>query len=294
MLDESSLPVAKPLLGAETLRRLAWSIYFLDATIDGGNFGFSTIRDGAFTIQLPCDERPFLLQTPMKTEPLLPQATMATGSSGLGLSAHLIRSMTARQAIADVHSRISRRLIEPDQIPEAVETAERHARRLLDTFPAAMSYSRAQYHAFRDQVPIMVHLHLMRQTVHRHISLLRILSAAHLHYGTAEVSQHRATLVQSAKETSRVVFDALEHRVTLDPQNAMHAYNAIEILLFQPIRQSAERAQDIITREEVAIALKPLLQVIRDLAKVCELVALLVSSMFQDLTDASSLRLSTG
>ncbi|RSH84104.1 hypothetical protein EHS25_005349 [Saitozyma podzolica] len=205
-------------------------------------------------------------------------------SSDLGLSAHLIRSITARQAIADVHSRISRRLIESDQIPEAVETAESHARRLLDTFPAAMTYSRAQYHAFRDQVPIMVHLHLMRQTVQRHISLLRILSAADLHSGTPVVSRHRASLVQSAKETSRVVFDALEHRVTLDPQNAMHAYNAIEILLFQPIRQSAERAQGIITREEVAIALKPLLQVIRNLAKVCELVALLLGYV-DDLTE---------
>ncbi|RYF04727.1 MAG: hypothetical protein EOO77_29265 [Oxalobacteraceae bacterium] len=60
MFDESPHLIAKPMLDAESLRRLAWSVYYLDATMDGGHYGFTAIPDGAFTIPLPCDEKPFL------------------------------------------------------------------------------------------------------------------------------------------------------------------------------------------------------------------------------------------
>jgi hypothetical protein len=75
IFDESPHPIMKPLLGAESLRRLAWSVYYLDATIDGGNYGFTAIPDGAFTISLPCDEKPFLQHVPTTKEYMLPTIT---------------------------------------------------------------------------------------------------------------------------------------------------------------------------------------------------------------------------
>lgn len=52
------------------------------------------------------------------------------------------------------------------------------------------------------------------------------------------------------------------------------------VLLFQPMRQTMERAEATIKRADVTTFLKPLLEVVRNLAGVSELVALIVSGQF--------------
>ena len=224
ILDEAPHPVFKPLLGAESLRRLAWCVWYLDATIDGGNFGFSAIRDGGLTIQLPNDERPFLLHQNVQTEPLIPP--QASSSTSLGLGAHLIRSMQARQILADAHSRIQRRIIATHAIPDLVFQAEQQAQALLDTLPREMLYNRVQYHAYKDQLPMLVHLHVMRNTCFRHVALLRILAASN--HGQGDVRVQREQLIRDAQLLAEILGDAAGYHVALDPQMAMHAYNAIE------------------------------------------------------------------
>lgn len=213
VFDETPHPVRKPLLSAESLRRLAWSVWFLDATIDDGNFGFSAIAPGALTIQLPCDERPFALHQNVVTEPLTP-----TGQSNLGLSAHLIRAMHARQLYADAHSRLQRGMV--------VElVVEINAAAVLDALPAEMAYGDMQYHAFKDQRPLLVHLHVMRNTCQRHSALLQLLV---IKKTDRDASIQRERLIQIARELCTILADALKYQIVLDPQIAMHAYNAIE------------------------------------------------------------------
>ena len=245
-LDETPHPFPKPFLSLETLRRLAWSVWFLDATLDGGNFGFSTIGDGAITIQLPSDERPFLLHQSVTTEPLMPRESVAQPVT-LGLAAHLIRSMHARQILADAHSRIQRRLIPLDSVTDLVRHTSKEARAILDTLPHEMSYSRVQYHAYRDQRTMLVHLHVMRNTCERHLALLRILALECALRATSEheepregdpqdsdrgrsykVAEARRGLVAGAVALSGIMSDALAYGVIFDPQMAMHSYNAIE------------------------------------------------------------------
>ena len=225
ILDETPHPIYKPLLGAESLRRLAWSVWYLDATIDGGNFGFSAIRDGGLTIQLPSDERPFLLHQSTATEPLIPP--LPTVSASLGVGAHLIRSMQARQVLADAHSRIHRRLVPPPLIPDLVLQAEHQAQALLDTLPREMAYNRVQYHAYKDQLPMLVHLHTMRNTCSRQMAQLRILASSFLP-GQVDVRKQRESLIVDSQRLAEVLADALSYNVALDPQMAMHAYNSIE------------------------------------------------------------------
>jgi len=224
ILDETPHPVFKPLLGGESLRRLAWSVWYLDATIDGGNFGFSAIREGGLTIQLPCDERPFLLHQNAITEPLTP--LQPAPSPALGLGAHLIRSMQVRQILADAHTRISRRLVATHTIPEIVLQAEQRAQSLLDTLPREMAYNRVQYHAYKDQLPMLVHLHAMRNTCSRQIALLRILASPHM--PAIDVQKQREILIHDAQKLSEMFSDAMSYQVALDHQLAMHAYNGIE------------------------------------------------------------------
>lgn len=107
-LDGSPLVPHKGLLGPESLRRLAWSVYFLDATLDGGNYGFSCIEQASFTIQLPMEERLFLQHIEQTTESLEPKVD---SQQRLTLPALLLRAMAARQLLASIQSRIRRRLI---------------------------------------------------------------------------------------------------------------------------------------------------------------------------------------
>lgn len=229
MLDEPQHQPSssKPFLSIETLRRLAWSVWYLDATIDGGNFGFTTIGEGAMTIQLPVDERSFLLHQTIITQPLVPPRDGST-SGQLGLSAHLIRAMHARQILADAHSRVQRRLIPSTAAADFVERAISQASFILDSLPLDLEYSRTLYYAYRDQLPLLLHLHVMRNTARRHIAQLRILAAEHLIDGLADVERQRRDLINLAVALSGIFADANEHRVIMDPQMAMHAYGGIE------------------------------------------------------------------
>jgi hypothetical protein len=185
--------------------------------------------------------------------------------------------MAARQILADLHSRMNRRLIPPHTIEGAVQQATKDALHLLDSLPPDMAYSRAQYLVHKDELPMLVLLHVMRNTCTRHIALLQIHASQHINDQAQNLSSIRQSLIEGALELSSILGDSIAHNVVLDPQIAMHAYNGIEIILFQPLRQSIEKARVGITREEAVGALNPFLQVIRTIARVCHLVALIVS-----------------
>lgn len=227
IFDESPHPVIKSLLGAESLRRLAWSVYYLDATIDGGNYGFTAIPDGAFTIPLPCDERPFLLHLVTTKEYMLPTIPTPLRSE-LGLAGYLLRAMYARQILAGLHSRIQRQLVPELSILALVKQAEQEALQLLGSLPFDLMYTRTNFHIHKTQQPLFLHLHVMRNTCSRHTALLKILSTAYTisdHYNAATC---RKQLIDDASALSGFFAQALDHGTILDPQLAMHAYNGLE------------------------------------------------------------------
>jgi hypothetical protein len=136
--------------------------------------------------------------------------------------------MHARQLLADAHSRIQRRLVGVESLLSLVETTEASAFAVLDTLPVELAYSHVQYHAFKDQRPVMVHLHVMRNTCYRHAAMLRILAYQISGQHADDISRQRNRLIQNARQLSTIFSDAIKYEVVLDPQTAMHAYNAIE------------------------------------------------------------------
>jgi hypothetical protein len=227
MFDESPHLSVKPMLGAESLRRLAWSVYFLDATMDGGQYGFTALPDGSFTIPLPCDERPFLRhQTPPK-EYMLPSVPGPVNPD-LGLAGYLLRAMYARQILAGLHSRIQRNLVPISAISDCVKQAERDVRQLLGSLPPDMTDSRINFHIWKSQQTLFFHVHVLRNTCYRHMALLKILSAPFLMLGPGDISILREQLVNDASSLSALFSLGLDRGVVMDPQMAMHAYNGLE------------------------------------------------------------------
>lgn len=238
-IDEDSPVPPKPLLSAETLRRLAWSVYFLDATISGGVFGQSSLTPSSFTIQLPAEERPFLQHVSVPTQMLTPSAT-GIGLANLGLGGHLMRAMSARQILAGLHSQIQRRLVPVSSVPALIAQARSESHSLLDSLPSHMEYSKRQYHIYKDQIPMLVGLHVMRNTSRRHEHLLDLAGALLVTdcdgqqprgpspIIEASMSAHRLALIEEAEKLSEIFRDAADIGVSMDPQMAMHAYNGIE------------------------------------------------------------------
>lgn len=293
-IDERRSQTSKSMLGLESLRRLAWAIYFFDATISGGVVGQSTVTPASFTIQLPCDDRLFLQHVDAVTEPLLPLVGASHGvtsdnSYTLGIGAHLIRAMSARQIVAELHSRIQRRLIADSQMIGDVALAESKVNGIMATLPPHMAYSKAPYHIYKDQRPMLLALHVMQITVRRHLSLLK------LSLPNADQAACRLGLVREAQNLSEAFRNAIEFEIPLDPQLAMHAYHGIEselirpidspalvlvdspVLVYQRSRSTASLFAVRFSHEEIQALLTPLIQVIRQLAWVSELVGLLVS-----------------
>ncbi|ORX33395.1 hypothetical protein BD324DRAFT_639956 [Kockovaella imperatae] len=59
-----------PLLKPEALRRLAWSVFYLDTMADAGRHGIHTVTETGFHLQLPADEASFLRGVDVVTMPL--------------------------------------------------------------------------------------------------------------------------------------------------------------------------------------------------------------------------------
>jgi len=227
----SSLQPSQPLLGIESLRRLAWAVYVFDATISGGAHGQASFSADMLTIQLPSDERVFLQRIPTVTEPLAPMLSPSSlpqhidMSSTLGIGAHMIRAMAARQLVADLHSRIQRLLVSKEDLPSALLDVEDQAARLLGSLPSHLEYSKSQYHIYKEQRPMILVLHVSRINTRRHLLLLRSAASMYLAGHEAPVLP---SLIQEARNLSQLFDDAIDLGVALDPQLAMHAYHGIE------------------------------------------------------------------
>ncbi|ORX34050.1 hypothetical protein BD324DRAFT_194161 [Kockovaella imperatae] len=260
MLDERQPPPLLPLLSLGSLRRLAWAVWHLDATLDGGKFGFSSIAENALTLLLPGGIRDYL---ELREEAC---HSMTEGHHDTSLEAHLIRALSARQILASLHTRIARNLVPLDEIPELVDRAVDQAERLLQA-PFDFVNPDVEFIKYRDQLPLLVSVHAMRNTARRHIHLLYIL--------IGKTRPHRHNLVQEVEELCKLLTHALLRSIPLDPQIAMHAYNGIEVLLFQPLRLQLESGEEIISREAISSLIEPLLRCIRSAAGQSTLVALI-------------------
>jgi hypothetical protein len=92
----------------ESRRRLMWSCYVTDALVGSGVDQLTLIDEKDIKIQLPCNERSFLLQIPCITEVLERGQVLRFLSSGpiptnpadnMGMMAHYIRHIEIRKRV---------------------------------------------------------------------------------------------------------------------------------------------------------------------------------------------------
>ena len=103
--DTNSSPSAST---KESRRRLLWSCYIIDSLVGSGVDQLTLIKEPDIKIQLPCNERNFLLETPCITEVLEPghflkfldpASLPSYPSENIGVRAYYLRYMSIRRRV---------------------------------------------------------------------------------------------------------------------------------------------------------------------------------------------------
>jgi len=216
------------LVSRESLRRLAWSVFMTDTQIDSGHYGMHTIDDEIFTIQLPCEERPFLIGVDTVTETIIPASRSSDNTSNLGLTAHLLRASLARRRVLHFATKLARSLIQNDLIEAGVKRVEQQMRVLLDSLPPQLSYSSAHFMVYRDQQPTLLALHAYRCIVEIAFGRLRMMANDRIPEWQGQTPQIRMDRIHHSIVLSRIFSDAAAHDVPIDPSLDAFAYVALE------------------------------------------------------------------
>lgn len=230
-LNPTSDSPLRPLLSGETLRRLAWATFYMDTVIDGGRYGFHTVDEKAFRVQLPCDEDRFLGNEKTETEPLYPLNNLLGAQrerSTLGISAHLIRTGAARRRALFFAFRCSHKEDTPENLAVELSTLEYDMLQVTNSLPARFHLTTNNLLLHKDRLSTFVLLHVLRHNLFIIVGraalqiFLRDINKAHL------IQQVRRKRVSHALPIASLCVEGLKAGVFFDPQIGVHAYVALE------------------------------------------------------------------
>lgn len=216
------------LVNCESLRRLAWSIIMTDMQVDCGHYGMHTIDDGTYTIQLPCEERSFLIGLDVVTEPIIPVPRHPGSIGNLGLTAHLLRAGLARRRILHSATKLARSMLPTSTIEQSVGRVEQQIRVLLDSLPQQLAYSTAHFLVYRDQQPTLLALHAYRCIAEIAFGRLRMMASDRIPEWQGQISKIRSDRVRHSLALSHLFADAIAHDVAIDPSLDTFVYVALE------------------------------------------------------------------
>ncbi|KAF4467002.1 Transcription factor [Fusarium albosuccineum] len=232
-----------PLLSCEALRRVAWSTFFSDSITDGGRYGFHVVDEKTYRLQLPCEQDRFLGNENVVTEPLFYNSTNPANTAPdnlerapLDMSAYLLRTAAARRRALHFAFRASHKEQTAEQLSTELDALRADIEELIAALPKRFHFDSDNMFVHRDRLITFLLLHVMRH------NLFIILGRAGLmiyqrHPTKIElVPQVRRDRISHALPIAGLVSEGLKAGVNFDPQIGVHAYVALEILLFEPRR----------------------------------------------------------
>ncbi|KAF5026819.1 hypothetical protein F66182_1103 [Fusarium sp. NRRL 66182] len=272
-----------PLLTSEALRRTAWATFYLDSITDGGRYGFHVVDEKTFRLQLPCEQSRFLSNEVGVTEPLFPDSAESLKDASdnfqgapLDMSAYLLRTGAARRRALHFAFRASHKEDTVEQLCTELGSLEADFRELVADLPGRFLFNSNTAALHRERLTTFILLHILRH------NLFIILGRAALSIyqrgpdTTQLIPQVRRDRILHALPIAGLIAEGLKADINFDPHIGVHAYVALEILLFEPRRLAQADLSVDPKSAELTEALSHLLAVLRDLAKRSEFVRQLV------------------
>lgn len=225
-----------PLLTREALRRLAWSNFYMDTFVDGGRYGFHTIEDSVYRLQLPCDQAAFLGNDHVVTETLFPDAseplqTAPDAPAGqLDMSAYLLRTAAMRRRALHFAFRASHKEQTFDKLHSELQALETSSNALISALPRRFHFSTENVFLHRNSLVTFVLLHVLRH------NLFIVLGRAALLVWQRDDATNQAAMIPAirrrrilhAKPIAGLLAEGLQAGISFDPQLGVQAYVALE------------------------------------------------------------------
>ncbi|KAI1459665.1 hypothetical protein F4805DRAFT_455463 [Annulohypoxylon moriforme] len=262
-----------PLLTREALRRVAWSTFYIDTIVDGGRYGFHTVDEKAFRLQLPCEQATFLSDEMVVTEPLFYNPTNLANANTdnikrapLDMSAYLLRTAAARRRALHFAFRASHREQTVEQLSAELVALEADIEEVITALPKRFHFNTDNMFLYRDRLITFILLHVLRHNVFIVVGR----AALQVYQRDADkaelVSQVRRDRISHALPIASIISKGLKADVSFDSQISVQAYVALEILLFEPRRLVEVDPLIDPKSPKLMEAIPPLLTVIRDIA----------------------------
>ena len=221
-----------PLLQRESLRRLAWAVFYLDCMVDAGLHGVHTVHENSLHIQLPSDDTTFARGIPG------PDHRMAASPSqpNHSISSHLVQSMTMRRRILHFLSSAKYSTSPYSTLHEQLDGLQTELKALVSRLPPDLAYTEGNLFVHAEKRTSFILLHVLRH------NCFLVLLAARLELFKAEttkstnIDQNRPRQVEMcmrqrlkhAVPTAHIIQDALRLDVNCDPYVGSLAYTALE------------------------------------------------------------------
>lgn len=230
VFDENFAPDStrrlSPLLPRETLRRLSWSVFFMDSIADGGRSDMSTVAEATIRNQLPCTEDSFIIGQSGPTGRLYP--SVLDDPAALGISAHLLRTAAIRRRILHFAWSIRDTRRSFDELQADLIGLTGDLEDIANSLPVRLAYSSAQMFRHESRLPAFVLLHTLRHNCYIILERAKILVYSRSPGWEPLIAQCRRNRISRALPTSAIVGEALRHDRAHDAHVAVQAYVALE------------------------------------------------------------------
>ena len=229
-----------PLLKPESLRRLAWSVFYLDTMADAGVHGMHQTTERSYHIQLPCEETDFLrsskVVTPLLSDIMTDMRSLFARDPGmrdrmerLGLSAFIIRTGAMRRRILHFASKLRWPGPTIQELVAQSDCMEEELKAMLDQLPSSLEYSEDNLYVHSTQQAAFILLHILQHNCCLMLARARLLISALQPHGAPELAVvARKDRLQHAFACSRVVSDALQMDVQCDDFVGTASYTCLE------------------------------------------------------------------
>lgn len=219
-----------PLLNREALRRLAWSVFYLDTMVDAGRHGVHNVTEEGYRVQLPCSEPSFARGLDVKTMGLR-EYTRGSDSSGVdtGISTQVIITAAMRRRL--LHFWTSTLQYSTD--PPASHLGQLHKLesqldRIMVSLPADLAYTEENLYVLSGQRTALVLLHALRHTTSILLARIQCVLSERFTDKLDMAIAARRNRIRHALAIAGLAADAKRLDINLDPCVAFQSYTALE------------------------------------------------------------------
>lgn len=223
-----------PLWQEESLRRIAWSVFFADTFQDRGIFSLHSLSDGHMLLRLPCSEADFArgsiaAPTPYLLDEYAEEGEVVGQEGSIGLSAYIIQIGAIRRRLLHFASILRPRRITNLSVLSRLADLESQLVSWTSNLPEDCKYTEDQMYTQRERSIALFSMHCLHHVSYIILNRAKLLLAISASVTTIDVPQCRQARIAQAFQIANITSTVLKLiPARFDSATAIIAYVAFE------------------------------------------------------------------